>query len=95
MLAAGPRAVTTADCPATKTLSKFQKAATYARHDNAAALDEMRREGDYWVIPRGTEGEVAEERELDELPIARFVYVGNPNGDYGMWTLQLCLRELK
>lgn len=93
-IAAAP-AVTADNCPATKTLSKFEKAANYARNDNTAALDEMMGKGDYWLIPKGARGEVEERRELNQIPIARFVYDGNPNGIYGMWTLQNCLREVE
>jgi hypothetical protein len=78
-------------CPGTKTLSGFVKAMTASANHQDLVVGIMRSEGEVIIIESGTRGEIAQKQTLPQgWGVVRFIFPGNPNGFYGIWTFENC-----
>lgn len=89
---AGLKATTNDRCPATLTLSSFEKAMTASLNNQDRVVAKMEAEGKIVIIESGTTGYIEDERKVlgGQMEVVRFVYPLNPNGFYGVWTLKNC-----
>ena len=81
-------------CPAALTLSSFQKAMSASMNHQDWVVTRMLAEGKVHIVRPGTKGEIAERQRVmnGRMETIRFVFPGNPNGSYGLWTLENCFR---
>lgn len=97
LLSAKSTYVANKTCPAALTLSSFQKAMTASFNHQNLVFTKMMAEGDVLQIHPRTRGEFLERSTImnGQLPVVRFAYSNNPNGFYGVWTLENCFSHQK
>lgn len=84
-------------CPAALTLSSFQEAMRASLNHQDLVVTRMMSEGKVLRIYPGTKGEFLERTTVmnGQMPVVRFAYSNNPNGFYGVWTLENCFSRKK
>lgn len=84
-------------CPAALDLSSFEEAMTASFNHQDLVLTRMMAEGSVLQIRTGTKGEFLQRYTLmnGQMPVVRFAYTNNPNGFYGVWTLENCFSIYK